>query len=145
MTIIDTINDVDWGKFKQPTWNKDDEIKDALLQLMNLQGEDVCHTTYNRVLYAIGNNHCGILNEVAVPATNAILSIALLNKGSSSNTALEILCEILYFNPECEKDGDAIKSCIIASLKELRLKFMEVTASSRTNQTICSIEEALCP
>ena len=56
--MLHGLDQVNWERFAQPTWNAIDEVPLAIRALADGADGDRWRV-YNRMLYALGNNHAG--------------------------------------------------------------------------------------
>lgn len=99
-SIEHQIHAIDWSSFPQPDGNSPTEVRDALLALTQVHLSGKSTDVYNRVLFALGNNHGGTVCPVAIPATEIIANIVLESDGLVRHAAIEVICDLLSFFPE---------------------------------------------
>jgi hypothetical protein len=63
---------IDWFQFAAPEENQPTAVPLALGRIRTAPGQD---GTYHDFLYAIGNNHCGTLYPIALPAFSILISL----------------------------------------------------------------------
>lgn len=91
---------VPWDAFPQPSWNEPGAIPAALRALESCERYDD-YTAYNRVLYALGNNHAGTYFPVVLPAISFIAQILMSRSVAARLRALDIFVDLLgSFDPE---------------------------------------------
>ncbi len=64
--MLNGLKHVRWEEFSQPSWNDAEAVPSALRALADTTEIDD-FTSYNRLLYAMGNNHAGTYFPVALP------------------------------------------------------------------------------
>jgi hypothetical protein len=99
---------VDWESFGGPEWYRPSDVPNALRALTSVLTEDDAQSAYNRVLFAVGNNHAGTIYPAALGAVPFILEIALRGSGWSKRSAIEVLIELVSF--EAEPGFESVRS-----------------------------------
>lgn len=94
------LSNKDCAEFPGPRWYEPKSVPHALALLRSVRSEADAQSAYNRVLFAIGNNHAGSLYPIAAAAVYDILQIIAEQSGWSRSAALTILEELLRFAPE---------------------------------------------
>src|SRR5947208_13650082 len=97
---IDQLEQIDWRSFPQPEWNTPNTVPHALAQLATVTDDKTSTDAYHAVLYAFGNNHAGTVYPVAIPAIPFLRSIVENDQTWASATVLDILTDLLTFEPE---------------------------------------------
>jgi hypothetical protein len=103
----------------------------ALHSIAEVTEEQSMWAAYNRVLFAVGNNHAGVLYAAALPAVARVA--AYLNSESAwvRRTAGEILTELLAFEfhpdfaPELKDSAEASKRAQLLPFKEDLIRAIE--------------------
>jgi hypothetical protein len=97
---IDQLDQIDWRSFPQPEWNTPDAVPHALALLATVTDDKTSTDAYYAVLFAFGNNHAGTVYPVAIPAMAFLRSIAADGQGWACATVLDILIDLITFEPE---------------------------------------------
>jgi len=99
--MFDELQRVSWGSFAQPDWNESDTVPQALLSVANASSNGEAASAYDKMLYALGNNHAGTYYPFVVP-TLAFLAQIVAQCGSfAREAALDVLVDLLgAFHPE---------------------------------------------
>jgi hypothetical protein len=95
--------DSDLSKFPLPEWSSPLEIEASLAAIRSSTDAESSQDAYNRLLYAIGNNHAGVYHPIAIavlPSLGEILKLENKWARSSVLNALVDLC--LSFEPAPE-------------------------------------------
>jgi len=90
----------DCAQLPGPKWYAPKSVPEAFDLLRSVSSEADAKSAYDTMLFAVGNNHCGTLYPVATAAVHEILRIAADRRGWARSAALEILGELLRFEPE---------------------------------------------
>jgi len=99
---IDKLNALDWNQYSGPEYYDSEEVHGALLQLITLSLESENTNVYNRVLFAVGNNHGGTYYPAILGALEFIVSVAVSHETEiARNCALNMLIDI-YASFEAE-------------------------------------------
>ncbi|MCP4356038.1 MAG: hypothetical protein GY793_10525 [Proteobacteria bacterium] len=102
--MIDTkkIEAIDWTQYSGPEYYEPDKVPQALNQLLCLHKEEHSSKTYNRVLFAIGNNHAGTYYPAVIAAIRIIIDIALNSELEvARNCSLDMMTDLYCsFCPE---------------------------------------------
>ena len=75
--LLRQIESIPWSEYAQPEWNKPQSVALALANAATAEDASSCSVVYDRVLYAIGNNHAGTYYPVllaALPVFESMLS-----------------------------------------------------------------------
>ncbi len=102
---LDGVDAVDWAGYRGTEWYKPSEVPPALRALAAATDEATAHDAYNRVLFAIGNNHAGTLYTAAAAALPFVVAIAIQGARWPRWGALEVLIDAHAFAPDlgCEE------------------------------------------
>ena len=90
----------DWSKFTGPQHYEPDKVDGALAALESASSREQAQAAYDRVLFAIGNNHGGTLYPAAAAAAPEILKLAIDGTGWHRWGAFEVLVELTVFDAE---------------------------------------------
>jgi hypothetical protein len=99
--MLEHLDRISWVSLRQPDWNHPAAVPDALRALAACASEAESRSAYDRVLYALGNNHAGTYYPVVLAALPFIGEI--LERGGSwaRVPTLEILTDLAAsFRPE---------------------------------------------
>jgi hypothetical protein len=99
--LLRQIDSSAWGQYAQPEWNDPRSVAAALAHAATAVDAASCASAYDRVLYALGNNHAGTYYPVVLAALPVFES--LLNSQSlwAQRCALCILDDLFAsFCPE---------------------------------------------
>jgi hypothetical protein len=134
--MLENLLKVDWSELSQPEWNQPGAIPDALRELAAAADEDAARNSYNRVLFALGNNHAGTYYPAAVVAVPFLGEILEHGADWPRETVLDILIDYSSsFGPELGEtngsDGSAeqVEAAMRESIAKLR-SVVEVIATS---------------
>lgn len=97
---------VDWAAYAMAPsaeWYRPESVPVAFELLLTASNEQEGRAAYNAMLFAIGNNHAGLLYPAALPAAPLLVRIARECKDWVRWTALEILIEFTAFDVDCEQ------------------------------------------
>jgi hypothetical protein len=98
--VLDGLDLVGWDQYAQPAWNAVGEVAASLLALAD-GGDPDRWRSYNRVLYALGNNHAGKYFPVVVPTLPFLGQILRGSALIARLRALDVLIDIVgSFEPE---------------------------------------------
>ena len=102
MVQIDKVSSINWPQYSGPEYYNAMKVPEALYQLVRLDREENRDATYNIVLNAIGNNHCGTYYPAVIDAINFIIDTALNNDSEvARNCALDMMIDLYCtFSPE---------------------------------------------
>jgi len=99
--MLDDLGSVAWGSLAQPTWNLPDTVPSSLVVLASCASEATSRDAYNRVLYALGNNHAGTYYPVVLSALPFLGKILECGGNWARIAALDILIDLsASFEPE---------------------------------------------
>ena len=130
--ILQAVDEVDWHGYSMPPseqWYRADDVPAAFRLLVATSSQDAGWDAYNRMLFAIGNNHAGCLYPAAVPAVPLLTRVVRELLGWPRWSALEILIECLTFSVDREEFVDPSGSTI-------RTKDAIVTAVRSTREDL---------
>jgi len=140
MNLIEQIKLVDWHKYTGVEYFKPKEVAPALISLVNLDDESENHTIYNRILFSIGNNHCGTYYSAIQGALEFILITSIEGKTEiSKNCALEILTDLYCsFGPELTPEtshlSEELQSNVKKEIENFYNKFENMAASGNESE-----------
>jgi hypothetical protein len=100
--VLEGLDRVPWDTYPQPEWNRPGEVPAALRALASAKSKDPKWDVYNRLLFAIGNNHAGTCCAVAVCVVPFLGEILLDGGPYARMETLDILLDVLCFGPEPE-------------------------------------------
>jgi hypothetical protein len=86
---------VHWFNYAQPEWNTETSVSDALSSVMEATDSDSSSAAYNKLLYAVGNNHAGTYYPVLVAVTPFMEELLLMGNPWSVRTVLNALIDLL--------------------------------------------------
>ena len=87
--------------FPQPGWNTPDSVSLALESAANADSETASWSSYNQLLYALGNNHAGTYYPVALAALPSIERILCDGSPWAQHSVLNVLVDLHgSFEPE---------------------------------------------
>lgn len=94
-------NSVDFSGYPQPEWNGPDSVEVALNLVIQAHDEESSSSAYNKLLYAVGNNHAGTYYPVALAVMPSLEAIVRGGKPWPQRTVLEALIDLFSsFEPE---------------------------------------------
>ena len=99
--MLDTIDTIDWKALAQPKENRGDEVPKALRALSAATTEEAANRAYDRVLYAVGNNHAGTYFPVVVAAIPFLGEVLEYGAAPARIGTLDVLIDLMTsFEPE---------------------------------------------
>lgn len=96
----DESRQISWDEFPGPPYYAPREVDGALASLRTVHDKRSANDAYNRILFAVGNNHRGTLYPAAAAAAPKVLEIALSGEGIVRTTALDVVMDLLLFAAE---------------------------------------------
>ena len=102
--LKERIENIKWDDYPAPEWNEAGTVSSSLLALASLSDGNAENETYNRVLFALGNNHGGTYYPIVIPAVAFIIEIAEQGRSHvSRKCSLDILIDLISsFDAEIE-------------------------------------------
>jgi len=96
------IIEFDWSTYSGPEYYKPENVPQTLIELLELDDENLNSSVYNKVLFAIGNNHGGTYYPAIEKALKYIIATALNgNSEIARSCSLNILIDLYAsFDPE---------------------------------------------
>ncbi len=99
--MLDSLPQVPWSTFSQPLDNEPEAIPRALEALRDSTTREEAHSSYNRVLYAVGNNHAGTYYPVVLEIVPFLGELLHHTSTLVRETTLDILVDLAgSFDPE---------------------------------------------
>jgi len=90
-----------WASYAQPEWNGPNTMVEALLTVCDATNPGTRKTAYDKLLYAVGNNHAGTYYPVLLPAMPFLGELIESEDTGPAATALCILDDLFAsFHPE---------------------------------------------
>lgn len=87
--------------YPQPEWNTPDSVSKALEAVSNASDKESSQSAYNKLLYAVGNNHAGTYYPVALSIFTDIEAILRSGEMWPQHTVIEALIDLfISFVPE---------------------------------------------
>ena len=135
---------VQWSRFPGPPHYSPDEVPLAFAELLAVTDEASSDAAYNRMLFAVGNNHAGPLYPASVAAVYEVVRAALERTAWVRHCALNILIEMVCFAPEPgfepfrthdgrEVDVEAeIRKCVMAAVEAVNAIVLDQASLSGT-------------
>ena len=98
--MLSELKQVRWDSFAQPSENAPDAVPSALRALADT-AEPNDFTSYNRLLFAMGNNHAGTYFPVVLPTIPFLVEILSQGRLAGRLRALDVLIDLVgSFQPE---------------------------------------------
>jgi hypothetical protein len=98
----------------------EEEVAASVLQLARVKSPEASVAASARVRNAIGDDHCGVVFPVAVPAVRRLVDIAVNGPEREGRVAaLGVLTDIFWWGPE--EPWDAVRREVMAHAETLRL------------------------
>jgi hypothetical protein len=94
MLTLDEVDRVAWTQEKQPPWNEEGEVANALRDLA-LASPETGERAYSRLLYAFGNNHAGTYYPVVVTAVPFLGAILRSGTPTGRLRTLDVLIDLV--------------------------------------------------
>ena len=137
---IEKIKTIDWAEYNGPEYFSPAEVVESLCQLVLLTEDHLRQTVYDRVLFAIGNNHAGTYYPVIREALDFILEVAV--EGASEvarNCALDILTDLyLSFVPDTGMStkftAAGLKEFVEKRIKSYEPFFLEILRTEKESE-----------
>jgi hypothetical protein len=99
--MLEELEKVPWPSLAQPSWNASDTVAAALRGLGSCASETASREAYDRVLYALGNNHAGTYYPVVLAALPFLAEILEGGGAWARIATLDVLIELsTSFEPE---------------------------------------------
>ncbi len=126
--VLRAVAAVDWAAYAMAPsmrWYRPDAVPAAFELLLAASNEDEGRAAYDAMLFAVGNNHAGLLYPAAVPAAPLLVRAARESQSWVRWAALEILIEFTAFDVDREEfvapSGDVVqtKDAIRAAIRNL--------------------------
>lgn len=106
--------------FPQPQWNAADDIDRALEAVLVSDSEDESEAAYQRVLWAVGNDHGGTYFPVVLPAISVLGSILETGSPWAQRAAVEVSIDwYCAFVPEVGHETFAAESLKLTVKREI--------------------------
>ena len=87
--------------YPQPAWNTPDSVSKALEAVSNASDKESSQSAYNKLLYAVGNNHAGTYYPVALSIITEIEAIMRSGEMWPQHTVIEAMIDLfISFEPE---------------------------------------------
>lgn len=100
MGMLSELDAAPWDRFPQPSWNAPTEVASAIRALAATTDVDD-FSAYNRVLYALGNNHAGTYFPIVLPAVPFLMQIVNEAGPFARLRTLDVLTDLMgSFCPE---------------------------------------------
>lgn len=91
----------DYDAYPQPEWNGPGSVSAAMEDVMQAHDEQSSSSAYNRLLYAVGNNHAGSYFPVVLAVMPGLEEILRSGKSWPQHAVLEALIDLLTsFQPD---------------------------------------------
>ncbi|XVU28788.1 hypothetical protein ACQPZJ_17535 [Actinoplanes sp. CA-054009] len=129
---------VNWAAYAMPPseqWYRPEEIPAAFRSLLSVSSQAEASAACHRMLFAVGNNHAGLLYPAAVPATSLLTRIVQEQPGWIRWAALEILTEFVAFDVDRAEFTDPeglpvqAKNAILAAILEIHDDLVRLSRS----------------
>jgi hypothetical protein len=126
--VRQAVGAVDWAAYAMAPsaeWYRPDSVPVAFELLLAASNQQEGRAAYNAMLFAVGNNHAGLLYPAALPAAQLLVRVARECEGWVRWAALEILIEFMAFDVDREQfvapSGALVhtKKAIIAPIRSL--------------------------
>jgi len=102
--------------FPQPEWNNAHSVSNALRAAQSADTKEASSSAYDKLLYALGNNHAGTYYPVALVAVPALEAILREGHFWAKSAVLNVLIELCgSFAPEREFEvfgGEPLSSAL---------------------------------
>jgi hypothetical protein len=127
--VLRLVAAVDWAAYAMPPsaeWYHPEEVPAAFEMLTAARTKEQGDAAYDAMLFAVGNNHAGLLYPAAAAAAPLVVRVARECDGWARRAALEILCELTSFSVDREQFIDPTgrvvhaKETILAEIESLR-------------------------
>jgi hypothetical protein len=106
---------VDFNAYPQPQWNDPDTVSVALAHGINAHNEESSWAAYDRLLYAVGNNHAGTYFPVVLAVFPSLEVILRDGTPWPRHTVLQVLIDLFSsFQPDPGHDVSQEASLLAA-------------------------------
>jgi hypothetical protein len=152
--VLRSVRAIDWSGYPMPPsseWYEPDSVPAAFESLVEASSEQQGRAAYNAMLFAVGNNHAGVLYPAAAAAAPLVVRVAREGNDWVRHAALQILIEFVFFGVDREqfvdptgKSVDA-KEAIMAEIEGMRddLELMTDVQSGSTAQSARELLDVL--
>jgi hypothetical protein len=126
--LLRAVDAVDWAAYAMPPsqrWYSPEQVPAAFRRLLLASGQAEARAAYDRMLFAVGNNHAGCLYPAAVPAAPLLARVVRERWGWARWAAIEILTEFVVFDVDRAEFTDPAglrvdaKDAIVAAVLEI--------------------------
>jgi len=138
-----------WSNYAGPTYYEPTEVIEALIALITLDREDLNQATYDKVLFAIGNNHAGTYYPVIEKALTYIINVARHSASEvARNCSFAVLIDLYAsFEPElgsynkitADELENKVKKAIESMQDSLRAIRHSISESDRNKQLVSAL------
>jgi hypothetical protein len=127
--VLRMVAAVDWSAYAMPPsaqWYEPEHVPAAFKRLVGVGSEQQGMAAYHAMLFAVGNDHAGVLYPAAAAAAPFLVRVVRECDGWPRRAALEILTEFCYFEADREQFVDPsgrlvhTKEAIVAVIRSLR-------------------------
>src|SRR5262245_62128713 len=99
--MLEGLDQIPWPSLPQPAWNGPQEVPEALRALGHVTDGKAARAAYDRVLYALGNNHSGSYYPVVLSAVPFLAEVLAKGARPSREATLDVLIDLVgSFGPE---------------------------------------------
>lgn len=139
--LLQRIDMVPWSDFAQPEWSAPETVARALRDLATVSDAASGEAAYDRMLYAIGNNHAGTYYPLLLAAMPLLQSLVRSGTCAQQRVALCLLDDLYAsFHPEpgfetavIHGETVQVESAFRASVHALRPTLEEIAAGDGPN------------
>jgi hypothetical protein len=101
--MLEMLDRFNWAEIPQPAGNSLSEVPDALRAVMQAANEKDAEIAYHRLLFAVGNDHCGTYCPVVLPVIPFLGEVLRGGSSIARETTLDVLFDLVCsFSPEPE-------------------------------------------
>lgn len=134
--MLEGVKNVAWQDLAQPSWNRTGEPGAALQALEAVETEEQAQDAYNRLLYAVGNNHAGTYYPALLQVLPFLRELLDHPRARVRETVLDILIDVAFsFEPEpefAEVGGQSLRGLVHAALQQMRSRVAECAGSANS-------------
>lgn len=135
--MLATVDQLELSRLQRPPGCRPGELAEALRALAFATSKDAARAAYHRVLYAVGNNHCGTYFPIVLEVIPFLGEILSAGPHWSRVETLEILVDLAgSFVPDgdfSEQDGaEQLARALRARIEQLRPTVQSLIADSST-------------
>jgi hypothetical protein len=129
------INEINWSEYNGPVYYDPKKVSGNLVELIHLKDEDQNLNVYNKVLYSIGNNHCGSYYKAIFMALKYIILTAIEgNSETARNCSLNLLTDLyISFYPDANEYTSKLERDKLYNFVQNEIRSISIKLQQRLN------------